>query len=137
MLQKIKTGDALLFSSRPIRHPNFAFPIELENAQTIDIILREPANLFFSAILCGYLLVQGVLNGYDYYLFWHEKPAWNDFSLTVTANFAKVRSITQVVHTMGLSIVAEFVEDEKTMVKLRSIKIDYVQGYPIHKPELL
>jgi len=36
-------------------------------------------------------------------------------------NFAMVKSISQVAHTMGLSVVAEFVENQQTMEKLKGI----------------
>ena len=39
-----------------------------------------------------------------------------------------VKSISQVAHTMGLSVVAEFVENQQTMEKLKGIGVDYVQG---------
>lgn len=50
---------------------------------------------------------------------------------------AMVEAINQVGHVMGIKTVAEFVEDEATMVHLRKIGIDFAQGYHIDKPSPL
>lgn len=45
-----------------------------------------------------------------------------------------VDAICQIGKTMGLRIVAEFVEDEATQNILRTIGVDYAQGYGVGKP---
>ena len=45
-----------------------------------------------------------------------------------------VRSTVQLAHELGLSVVAEGVEDEGCLDFLRSIECDYAQGYLIGKP---
>ncbi len=50
---------------------------------------------------------------------------------------AMVEAINQVGHVMGIKTVAEFVEDEATLLHLRKIGIDYAQGYHIEKPSEL
>jgi len=45
-----------------------------------------------------------------------------------------VDAISQIGKTMGLSIVAEFVQDEQTQDILRAIGVDYAQGYGVGKP---
>ena len=50
-------------------------------------------------------------------------------------NTAMVESINEIGHVMGLKTIAEFVENEFINEKLRKLKVDYVQGYGIHKPE--
>lgn len=50
---------------------------------------------------------------------------------------AMVESINQIGHVMGLKTIAEFVEDNVTMHKLKRMKLDFLQGYGIHKPEPL
>ncbi len=45
-----------------------------------------------------------------------------------------VQSISQVGHTMGLKIIAEYVENEKILKILREMGVDYGQGYYILKP---
>ena len=50
---------------------------------------------------------------------------------------AMVESINQVGHVMGLKTIAEFVENEAIMAKLRQIGVDYAQGYGISRPEPL
>lgn len=45
-----------------------------------------------------------------------------------------VKAINQVCHTMGLKTIAEFVESEEILEKLRMIGVDYVQGYHIKRP---
>jgi len=50
---------------------------------------------------------------------------------------AMVKSIRDVGVVMGKQIIAEFVEDEATLEILRSMQIDYVQGYGIGRPKPL
>ncbi len=45
-----------------------------------------------------------------------------------------VGAITQIGKTMGLAIVAEFVGDDATQDVLRTIGVDYVQGFGVGKP---
>lgn len=45
-----------------------------------------------------------------------------------------VEAIHRVGHVMGLKTIAEYVEDDKTLQRLREIGVDYAQGYGIAKP---
>jgi len=49
-------------------------------------------------------------------------------------DFEMVKSINQIGHVMGLETIAEFVENDQILEKLREIGIDYVQGYRLGKP---
>ncbi len=50
---------------------------------------------------------------------------------------AIVEAINRIAHILGLKTVAEFVENEATLERLRALKVDYAQGYFIAKPEAL
>ncbi len=50
---------------------------------------------------------------------------------------AMVEAINQVGHVMNIQTVAEFVENEETLLHLQKIGIDYAQGYHIDKPSEL
>ncbi len=50
---------------------------------------------------------------------------------------ALVRAINQVAHEMGKQTVAEFVEDQGILERLREIGVDYAQGYAIARPRSL
>ncbi len=52
-------------------------------------------------------------------------------------NLAMVESINRIGHIMGLKTIAEFVENDAILVKLREIGVDYAQGFGLHKPESL
>ncbi|MFC3122208.1 EAL domain-containing protein [Agaribacter flavus] len=52
-------------------------------------------------------------------------------------NQAIVRSIAALARDLGISTVAEFVENERELTVLQTLKIDYGQGYLRHKPEVL
>jgi len=56
---------------------------------------------------------------------------------TDEADFGIVSSVNQIGHLLGFKTVAEFVENDAILAKLREIGIDYAQGYGIHKPEPL
>ncbi len=52
-------------------------------------------------------------------------------------NQAMVRSMQQIARQLGLRTVAEFVESQATLDCLRSLEIDYAQGYLIGRPQPL
>ena len=49
-------------------------------------------------------------------------------------NKAMVESINNIGHIMGLTTIAEFVENEEIYDTLKEIGVDYAQGYHVHKP---
>ncbi|MCH9697704.1 MAG: EAL domain-containing protein [Gammaproteobacteria bacterium] len=49
-------------------------------------------------------------------------------------DFAIVKSINDVGHTMGKQTIAEFAENRETLDCLNEIGVDYVQGYIINRP---
>ncbi len=57
--------------------------------------------------------------------------------LTDRISRSMVQAITDIGKTMGLSVVAEFVENEEILTVLRSIGVDFGQGYGLGKPEPL
>ena len=52
-------------------------------------------------------------------------------------DFAMVRSINEIAQLMGKQTIAEFVENDGILEKLKSIGVDYAQGYGIGKPQPL
>lgn len=52
-------------------------------------------------------------------------------------SLAMVSSINEIGHVMGMETIAEFVESEQILAKLRLIGVNYVQGYVIGKPRPL
>ena len=50
-------------------------------------------------------------------------------------DFAMVKSINEIGQVMGMQTIAEFVENEEIEGMLRSIGVNYAQGYGIQKPE--
>jgi EAL domain-containing protein (putative c-di-GMP-specific phosphodiesterase class I) len=50
------------------------------------------------------------------------------------ANAAITRSINDIAHTLGHQTVAEFVESESILSEVRSIGIDFAQGYAVGRP---
>ena len=56
--------------------------------------------------------------------------------LTDPIDLAMVRSINDIGHVMGKKTIAEFVENDEILAKLREIGVDYAQGYGIGRPEL-
>ncbi len=49
-------------------------------------------------------------------------------------DFAMVKSINEIGHVMGKKTIAEFVENESILKKLKEIGVDFAQGYGIAKP---
>jgi len=56
---------------------------------------------------------------------------------TNPSDYAMVKSITEIGHLMGKKAIAEFVENETTLDKLKEIGVDYAQGNVVEKPMLL
>ena len=52
-------------------------------------------------------------------------------------DYAMVRSIKDIGHVMGKKIIAESVENDAVLAKLREIGIDYAQGFAVDKPHPL
>jgi len=52
-------------------------------------------------------------------------------------DYAMVASINQVGHVMGLKTIAEFVETDAVLEKLREMGVDFAQGYGIERPRPL
>jgi diguanylate cyclase (GGDEF)-like protein len=53
---------------------------------------------------------------------------------TNTGDYAVVKSINEIAHVMGKQTIAEYVEDEFIYEALRTIGLDFVQGYGVEKP---
>ena len=52
-------------------------------------------------------------------------------------DYAMVRSIKEIGHVMGKIVIAESVESEAALEKLREIGVDYAQGFVIGGPKPL
>lgn len=52
-------------------------------------------------------------------------------------NSAIVEAINHIGHVIGIKTIAEFVESDAILEKLRQIGVDYVQGFAVHATELL
>ena len=46
-----------------------------------------------------------------------------------------VEAITKIAHVMGIKTIAEYVESQKVMDKLKELGVDYAQGYFLGKPQ--
>ena len=57
--------------------------------------------------------------------------------LTDRIDCAMVEAINRIGHEMGIETVAEFVENDAILEKLKLIGVDYAQGYAIHMPAAL
>ncbi|HEY9199025.1 MAG TPA: EAL domain-containing protein, partial [Gammaproteobacteria bacterium] len=57
--------------------------------------------------------------------------------VTDPADHAMVTAVHQIGRVLGVQTIAEFVETEAVLQRLRAIGIDYAQGYAIHRPEVL
>jgi EAL domain-containing protein (putative c-di-GMP-specific phosphodiesterase class I) len=51
-------------------------------------------------------------------------------------NQVVVRSINQVAHALGKVTIAPQVESKESLMLLRDLCVDYVQGYYVGRPEL-
>lgn len=49
--------------------------------------------------------------------------------------YAMVQAINTVGHVMGIQTIAEYVENEEILVKLRELDVDFAQGYAVGRPQ--
>ncbi len=56
---------------------------------------------------------------------------------TSPIDYSIVECFNRLSHDMGIQTIAEWVEDEPTLIKLKAIGVDYVQGYGISRPSPL
>lgn len=54
--------------------------------------------------------------------------------LTDATDLAMTQAINKVGHVIAIKTIAEFVENEAILDKIRALKVDYAQGYGIAKP---
>ena len=54
--------------------------------------------------------------------------------LVNASDLAIVKSMTDIAHTLGMKVVAEWVETPEILEKLIELGVDYAQGYAVHKP---
>ena len=54
--------------------------------------------------------------------------------LSNPSDLAIVKSMTDIAHTLGMKVVAEWVETPQILEKLIELGVDYAQGYAVHKP---
>jgi EAL domain-containing protein (putative c-di-GMP-specific phosphodiesterase class I) len=52
-------------------------------------------------------------------------------------DYAMVRSIKDIGHVMGKKVIAESVENDAVLEKLREIGVDYAQGFGVGEPRPL
>ena len=57
--------------------------------------------------------------------------------LSDVVDYAMVKSIAHIGSVMGIKTIAEHAESEEVCDKLRSLDVDYAQGFVLHKPEQL
>ena len=57
--------------------------------------------------------------------------------VTDRIDHAMVKSINEIGHVMGKQTIAEFVENDAILKKLKEIGVDYAQGYGIAMPQPL
>jgi len=54
-----------------------------------------------------------------------------------TGSAAKVETTLRMCRTLGIRTIAEFVEQPETLATLKTLGVDYAQGYGVAKPQLL
>lgn len=55
--------------------------------------------------------------------------------LSDSINHAMVESINHIGHVMGIKTIAEFVETQQLAERLKTLGVDFAQGYGVHRPQ--
>jgi EAL domain-containing protein (putative c-di-GMP-specific phosphodiesterase class I) len=56
---------------------------------------------------------------------------------TDAVDYALVGNINDIGHLLNKQTIAEFAEDAPTIARLRELRVDFAQGYGLHRPQPL
>ncbi len=128
-------------------HPGQAKSLCFEITETVAISnLQKIASFILELKKLGcYFALDDFGSGMSSFTYLKHLPV--DF-LKIDGNFVKeapvdkivcamLEAINQVGHVMGLKTIAEYVENQTILKKVRELGIDYVQGYEIQRPQIL
>lgn len=149
---------AFNLSARNILDPNFVTnllcmlethglePQNIELELTETVLLHDPAS---SALVLNELANRGFMLALDDFgtgfssLSYLQRYPFNILKIDRSfvsdmhkddASLEIVRSTIQLAHALGMKVVAEGVEDEQTLLSLRTLGCNYAQGYFIGRP---
>ncbi len=141
----LRNPDVLRFLQQELTRSNFpAQKITLEITESAAIQSFDAAEQFIRDIHrygCRFAL-DDFGSGFTSYA--HLKRLSTD-TLKIDGSYVKdllgnpsdlaiVKSMTDIAHTLGMKVVAEWVETPQILEKLIALGVDYAQGYAIHKP---
>ena len=141
----LRNPDVLRFLRQELSRSNFpAQKIAFEITESAAIQSFDAAELFIRDIHrygCRFSL-DDFGSGFTSYA--HLKRLSTD-TLKIDGSYVKdllgnasdlaiVKSMTDIAHTLGMKVVAEWVETPQILEKLIELGVDYAQGYAIHKP---
>jgi EAL domain-containing protein (putative c-di-GMP-specific phosphodiesterase class I) len=96
--------------------------VTFEITETAAFSSMDAANRFIARLHVDYVKIDGMLVK-DLI----ENPA----------DYAVVKSVSEIAHFMGKQTIAEFVETTQILDALREIGVDYAQGWGVEKPKPL
>ena len=141
----LRNPDVLRFLRQELSHSNFpAQKITFEITESAAIQSFDAAEQFIRDIHrygCRFSL-DDFGSGFTSYA--HLKRLSTD-TLKIDGSYVKdllgnpsdlaiVKSMTDIAHTLGMKVVAEWVETPQILEKLIELGVDYAQGYAVHKP---
>ncbi len=141
----LRSPDVLRFLRQELTRGNFpAHKITFEITESAAIQSFDAAELFIRDIHrygCRFSL-DDFGSGFTSYA--HLKRLSTD-TLKIDGSYVKdllgnpsdlaiVKSMTDIAHTLGMKVVAEWVETPQILEKLIELGVDYAQGYAVHKP---
>ncbi|PLY07044.1 MAG: hypothetical protein C0625_07565 [Arcobacter sp.] len=126
------------------KHKNFDLTIELLETEGLKDIEKT---IKFCNIMKSYgvkIAIDDFGAGYSNFIYFHDIPI---DTLKIDGSLVKrvheyrghmlLDAIVRFAKNLGIITIAEFVEDEKTLEKLKKIGVDYFQGYYFSKPKPL
>ena len=141
----LRSPDVLRYLRQELSRSNFpAHKITFEITESAAIQSFDAAELFIRDIHrygCRFSL-DDFGSGFTSYA--HLKRLSTD-TLKIDGSYVKdllgnpsdlaiVKSMTDIAHTLGMKVVAEWVETPQILEKLIELGVDYAQGYAVHKP---
>lgn len=128
------------FAEMNVPHRSICFEIT-ETAAVSDLARARAFMEELSTLGCSFAL-DDFGTGFSSYSYLKELPVTY---LKIDGSFVRgmsddpvscslVESITQIGHVLGLKTIAEWAEDKRTLDRLRTLKVDFAQGFAVGAP---
>lgn len=144
--QTLKDAQFPDFAAAELRRAGVAMDSAMFELDESDVLaLPEPAARFAAAVRAygGGVLIDGFCRrAVSFSPFKNLRPTYVKVDGTVTRKLlaseaaqTKVRAVVRVAEALGIGVVAECVEDQDLLARLKALDVGYAQGFGVFQPQ--